>query len=90
MLQPEAVGEGLHGVLRDAVGTGAGTDSAEHAGHVHHPASGLLDERQHAQRHGDHPVYVDLHHALVVLEGQPIPWRRRRGHPGVVDHRPQA
>ena len=90
LLQPEAVGEGLHCVLGDAVGAGAAADSAEHAGHVHHPAPGLLDERQHAECHGYHPIDVDLHHAPVVLEAHPIPGRRGRGHPRVVHHRPQT
>lgn len=87
-MSPQAVVERLNAVLGDAVRASGGADPAEHAGHVDHPPPGLLDERQHAQGHGDHPVQVDVQHELEVVDGQPVVGGGGHGHARVVHHGP--
>lgn len=51
---PQAIVEGLHAVFGDAVRTAEGADPTECAGHIHHPATSLLDEREDTKGDVDH------------------------------------
>lgn len=56
---PQTVTEGLHSVLGHAVRSTERAESPEHAGDVHHSASGHLDEREDVQCYVDNPTQID-------------------------------
>lgn len=89
-LSPQAVIEGLHAVLGHTVRPAERAAPPEHAGHVHHPAPGLLDEGEDAERHVNDAAEIDGEHAPVVVDVEPVGGTGRQSDASIVHHGPQA
>lgn len=90
LLSPQTVVEGLHSVFGDAVRAAERADPPEHAGHVHDPAFGLLDEREDAQCHIYHSQQIDRQHGFKIGYGEPVGGAGGHRHASVVHDSPQA
>lgn len=89
-VSPQTVIEGLNSILGDTVRSTDWGDPPKHAGHIHHPAFGLLDEGKDAECYIDDAAQIDRQHQLVVLNGEPVGRTRWHTNSGIVHDSPQA
>lgn len=90
LVSPQTVIKGLDSILGHTVRSAEWGDPPKHAGNIHHPAFGLLDEGKDAECYIDDAAQIDRQHHLVVLNGEPVSWTRRDTNSGIVHHSPQA
>lgn len=64
---PEAVGEGFHSPLGQAVPSTCERQSAQNTGHIYHPTPGFLQERQKLEGHLDDSYQIHIQNLCEIL-----------------------
>lgn len=87
---PEAVRKGFNSTLGQTVSSTDERQSAQDAGHIHHPALGFLQQRQELESHFDDSDQIHIQYLCKILQLHPF-WRADgRGPAGVIDQSPQT
>lgn len=90
LVSPQTVIEGLNSIFGHTVRSADWGDPPKHAGNIHHPSFGLLDEGKDAECYIDDAAQIDRQHQLVVVNGEPVSRTRRYTNSGIVHDSPQA